>query len=342
MELFKILFLNLIFFIWKIKTILCSYSSRENFSKQKEELNTFNNKRLLSNSLCTIQNCLVCDKRNECIKCSEGYELDKRRCYSKNCEIFGFCKFCDEYDCLKCIKGYKLNYGICDEKVHSTQKIIIITVIPIIFIFLLIYLFYRYKKKTKERIKTGQILKFSHPKSGYYQLYYEIDNNNNNNNTENNNQETSQNKTLGSTTSETNGEKDTPIIKYCVVCHSKKTYSIADCGCSLCEQHFKNIKSEKEKLICRIHKIYLCCNMSFKMVAKSNIKGNALDKLGLPKCPICKIHDGTQSFNCGCPMRVCENCFNDNVYVFKYNQCPGCGSPYNPMKNTKKKEKSEI
>ena len=205
------------------------------------------------------------------------------------------------------------------------------------------YLCVRYQKKAKERIKTGQILKFSHPKSGYYQLYYEIDNNNSNNNNENNNNiESSQNKSFGSTTSDTNGEKEIPVIKYCVVCHSKKTYSIADCGCSLCEKHFKNIKSEKERLICRIHKNYLSCNISFKMVAKSNIKGNALDKLGLPKCPICKINDGTQSFNCGCPMRVCENCFNDNVYVFKYNQCPGCGLSYNPIKNiSKKKKKSD-
>ena len=39
-------------------------------------------------------------------------------------------------------------------------------------------------------------------------------------------------------------------------------------------------------------------------------------------------------------MRVCENCFNSNVYVLKYNQCPGCGMPYVPLKNTKKKIKS--
>ena len=72
------------------------------------------------------------------------------------------------------------------------------------------------------------------------------------------------------------------------------------------------------------------------MTSKSKIKGNALHKLGLPKCPVCKINDGTQSFNCGCPMRVCENCFNDNVYVFKYNQCPGCGKQYTPIQKMKK------
>ena len=39
-------------------------------------------------------------------------------------------------------------------------------------------------------------------------------------------------------------------------------------------------------------------------------------------------------------MRVCEKCFNDNVYVFKYNQCPGCGAPYKPAKSSKKRNKS--
>ena len=31
-------------------------------------------------------------------------------------------------------------------------------------------------------------------------------------------------------------------------------------------------------------------------------------------------------------MKLCEKCFNDNVYILKYNQCPGCGNPYNPKK----------
>ena len=40
-------------------------------------------------------------------------------------------------------------------------------------------------------------------------------------------------------------------------------------------------------------------------------------------------------------MRVCEKCFNDNVYVLKYNQCPGCGMPYVPINTFKKKKKSK-
>ena len=32
-------------------------------------------------------------------------------------------------------------------------------------------------------------------------------------------------------------------------------------------------------------------------------------------------------------MKICEKCFNDNVYILKYNQCPGCGMAYNPQKD---------
>ena len=150
-------------------------------------------------------------------------------------------------------------------------------------------------------------------------------------------QEISQNKSLYSSNSD--DEKLTPEVNLCVVCGSKKTYTIADCGCSLCLDDYKIIKGEKERIKCRIHNIFLSSNISFEMY-KSNLKGNAVEKLGLPICPICKINDGTQGFNCGCPMRVCENCFNSNVYVLKYNQCPGCGMPYVPLKNTRKKRKS--
>ena len=93
-------------------------------------------------------------------------------------------------------------------------------------------------------------------------------------------------------------------------------WCISDCGCSICLDHYKMIKNGNS-IKCRIHNVFITSKISFQMVEKSNIRGNALDKLGLPKCPICKINDGTQSFNCGCPMRVCEKCFNDNVYVFK-------------------------
>ena len=150
--------------------------------------------------------------------------------------------------------------------------------------------------------------------------------------------EFSQNKSLSSGP-EIN-ENPSAEVNYCVVCGSKKTYAIADCGCSLCFEDYKMAKSDKEKIKCRIHNVFLSSNITFE-IYKSNIKGNALEKLGLSKCPICKINDGTQSFNCGCTMKIKKKCFNDNVYVLKYNQCPGCGMPYTPLTKSKKKKKIE-
>ena len=335
MKLFHLFFkFHLIALITKLSHILNTpiESKNNNNLSLDSESNIYKKpKKKLSNEICAIKNCLECDNRNECIACKEGYELDKKRCYNKNCDIYGFCKFCDEYDCLKCKKGYKLIYGICDQKEVSKKKIFLIIFGSIVIILAIIYICIRYKKLSKLRITTGQIIKYMHPKSGFYRLNYEI---------KNGLEDISKNKMLGLPLSTSTGDlptekSDSPVVNLCVVCGNKNVYTIADCGCSICLEHYKIIKKEKN-ITCRVHNIIMASSLSFTMVEKSNIKGNALEKLGLKKCPICKINDGTQSFNCGCQMKVCEKCFNDNVYVFKYNQCPGCGESYVPGKNKKK------
>ena len=336
-----LIYFNLIIFITiKNNNIHCSNSVKNDIDKLEDkniinnnDYNEFINQRKLSSMLCNLKYCIQCNNKNECIKCKDGYALIEDKCYSKNCEIFGFCKYCDEYDCLKCEKGYKLNYGVCAKKEISKKLLLLKICIPIIIVILIIYLCLYKIKKAKEKIETGQVIKFLHPKSGFYRINYEKFQTNSEEV-----QEFSQNKSLSSSNSDSE-DKMSPEVKLCVVCGSKKTYTIADCGCSLCLDDYKIIKGEKERIKCRIHNVFLSSNISFEMY-KSNIKGNAVEKLGLSKCPICKINDGTQGFNCGCPMRVCENCFNSNVYVLKYNQCPGCGMPYVPIKNTKKKKQS--
>ena len=278
-------------------------------------------------------------ENNNCIKCKEGYELFNKHCYSIRCEVFGFCQYCDDYDCLKCKKGYKLNYGICDKKVISKKIIFLKIIVPIILIILLVYWYLYKRKKAKERIKTGQVIRLKHPKSGFYHINFEKYLATNNNFEEGGMIDFSQNKSLSSNASE-NSENQSIEVNCCVACGSKKTYGIADCGCSLCYDDYKIAKGDKEKIKCKIHNVFLSSNISFE-IFKSNIKGNAVEKLGLSKCPVCKINDGTQSFKCGCPMLLCEKCFNDNVYVFKYNQCPGCGMPYVPVTKIKKKKKNE-
>ena len=321
MKIFSNIFVYFHFFIFFLQIT---------FSKSNES-----KLRIISLTNCT-KNCIKCLEKNECLKCREGFELIDKRCYRTSCDVFGFCKYCDDYDCLKCQRGYKLNYGICDKKVLSKKILFVKIMVPIMVIILLIYYYLYRRKKAKEKIETGQVIKSRHPKSGFYHMNFEKYFQNTS--SEENLSNSSQNKSLSSSVSDPS-ETQSAEVNYCVVCGSKKTYGIADCGCSLCLEDFKLARSDKEKIKCRIHNVFLSANITFE-IYKSNIKGNAVERLGLSKCPICKINDGTQSFNCGCPMRVCEKCFNDNVYVLKYNQCPGCGAPYIPLKIAKKRKKS--
>ena len=299
----------------------------------KQTLTFFiNNRNLEITTLCNIKNCLSCKNPNECAKCKENYELENFRCYSKECSVYGFCQYCDEYDCLKCKKGYKMNYGICDETIHGFEiKLILGIGIPIILISLIIYLYKCIKKKIKTNIETGNILKYRHPKPGNYIILIE----------QNPKKETdlSDSKNTAFSIIESNREKNKAEINCCVVCGKKKIYAFADCRCGLCFEHFKIIKNNKEKIICRIHNVILSKNIIIQLDKKSNYKGNAVEKLGLSLCPICKINQGTQSFNCGCNMRICEKCFYDYVYILKYNQCPGCGKPYIPDRHNIKLRK---
>ena len=315
---------NIFFLLMSLKTFI--------FLLQLKLFSQNGNIRVLS-----INACLKYENKNECIKCKEGFELINKRCYNINCAIFGFCKYCDDYDCLKCQKGYKLNYGICDKKVLSKKIIFLKIIIPLIVIIFIIYICIKRKKKAREIIETGQVIRLRNPRSGFYRMNFNFDKYISNNISEDI-IDFSQNKSLSSSTNE--NIIPSAEVNACVVCGSKKIYGIADCSCSLCLDDYKLAKSDKEKIKCRIHNVFLSSNISFE-IYKSNLKGNAVEKLGLSKCPICKINDGTQSFNCGCPMRVCEKCFNDNVYVLKYNQCPGCGMPYVPITKTKKKKKNE-
>ena len=321
MKIFSNIFVYFHFFIFFLQI---------KFSKSNES-----KLRIISLTNCT-KNCIKCLEKNECLKCREGFELIDKRCYRTSCDVFGFCKYCDDYDCLKCQRGYKLNYGICDKKVLSKKILFVKIMVPIMVIILLIYYYLYRRKKAKEKIETGQVIKSRHPKSGFYHMNFEKYFQNTS--SEENLSNSSQNKSLSSSVSDPS-ETQSAEVNYCVVCGSKKTYGIADCGCSLCLEDFKLARSDKEKIKCRIHNVFLSANITFE-IYKSNIKGNAVERLGLSKCPICKINDGTQSFNCGCPMKVCEKCFNDNVYVLKYNQCPGCGAPYIPLKIAKKRKKS--
>ena len=97
---------------------------------------------------CNIKNCEKCGKTNECKKCKNNFKLLENRCYNTECQIFGFCSYCDEFDCIQCEKGYQLNFGTCDKQVNGFKKKLILGIlIPTIFISIILYIYLYIKKK---------------------------------------------------------------------------------------------------------------------------------------------------------------------------------------------------
>ena len=278
-----------------------------------------------SNQQCTIKNCQNCLDLNSCSICKPNYELYKNQCYSNNCLIYGHCNLCNEYDCIKCENGYKLEYGACDKKEKSKLFIqMLFYTIPTFVIFMIIisYIIYKYKKKLKNTISiiNDNVIKKKHPKCGNYIII----NSEKTNSKIENSINVSNLQTSSSSSYEKEKEQEKKIKLGCVLCNKKRTVFISDCGCNLCKEHYKKIKNG-ENLICPIHNINLEKNFVLTLEKKSDLKGCAIEHLGQQLCPICKVNNGIQGFNCNCNMKLCLKCYNENVYVFKYNTCPGCG-----------------
>ena len=47
----------------------------------------------LSNEICNIKNCLVCENRNECIRCKDGFELNKKDAIVQTVIFMAFVNF---------------------------------------------------------------------------------------------------------------------------------------------------------------------------------------------------------------------------------------------------------
>ena len=302
---------------------------------------TTSNTHILS-TICDIKNCLSCVNRNECGKCQDGYIKISHRCYSQNCKLYGFCLYCDEYDCLKCELGYKLEYGLCDKYEEKTLKgkiifYLILTLLILCIIILLLLSLICWRKKKKKNFNLNNLFKYKKIKPGNYLLLNEE-------------QGIIHNKELTDSTTNMK-EKDNSVehlktatkskINFshnCIICGRHSDIK-ADCGCCLCNTHWREINNNPNKrYICRTHKVYLVKTWLFKLNQKTHYKGNAIDKLGLDLCPICKMNKGSVSFSCGCSLKVCPKCYNDYVFVFKYNKCPGCGAV---CKATDKKQKDK-
>ena len=300
----------------------------ETFTNKNIDMNNNTIKENIStNSInCNIKNCEKCKNANKCLKCKDNYKLLDNHCYNTQCQIFGFCSYCNEFDCIQCLKGYKLNFGTCDRTVNGFKiKLIFGILIPTLVISAIIYLYIYLKKKNQQIIESGKVINLKHPLPGNYIILPET----------HVEEQSTESFSKSSNITQTNESTDDGDIKNCIVCGKKTIYAFADCGCGLCKEHWKYMKNNNnEKIMCRKHGTPLK-SIIFSLDNKSNIKGHAVEKLGLKICPVCKINNGTQSFNCQCNTKICEKCFNDNVYFLQYNQCPGCGMPFNPQKENK-------
>ena len=156
-------------------------------------------------------------------------------------------------------------------------------------------------------------------KSGSYIIVHHLKDDLNNNNSIENNNFNSFNKSYCSHSLNFEKKHNNKNNNKCILCNKKNIFCFADCGCSVCYEHYLIIKNEEMKINCPIHNIILKKSYSIQLQKKSSLKGNAIEQLGQMICPLCKIYPA-----------LCTKCFNDNVFVFKYNQCPGCGKPYNP------------
>jgi hypothetical protein len=201
------------------------------------------------------------------------------------------------------------------------------------------FLIYKKKSKKKYKVINADILKEIKPKNGQYMIintmnlnnngYIQFDNSSKNLIDENKSSFNVLN--INHNNSNIKPNKDS-----CVICNKKEIYSIRKCGCALCKEHTFDKTNLEGNLLCPIHNISLNKGFVFQKINNKLIKiKNNEDYKNLlyykekyKICYICKENKGTCSFNCGCPVLLCNKCFNDNIYVFKLKKCPGCKKSY--------------
>ena len=285
---------------------------------------------------CYVANCNYCASKDQCDQCKPGFELLNSKCYSTKCQIFRKCKYCTEFDCVHCEKGYKVSYGFCeiDENLFKLHILLgVILPIFILFIIILSCIIYcrRKKKKISQKVISADIVGQRKPTSGQY-IIINTTNINNSGTISFNDEKNESNTPLGIInkikknviSSKFKHNNSSGNINHCVLCE-KSIFSFSNCGCGLCKEH--SLQKDQK---CPIHNSLLEDNMVIKKEKKKLEKKNSHNEDDVKICPVCKIKNGTVSFNCGCPVLLCTKCFNDNVYVFKFNRCPGCNKPYDP------------
>ncbi len=290
----------------------------------------FNNNPFVSKqNKCNIANCLECLSINECKLCKPDFISAENKCYLKECSLFGSqCKYCTEFDCISCIQGYKVSYGFCEKEEYLLflEKFLgfILPTFLLIVLFIFVVIYKKNKKNgLKKKIVKAEIIYKKRPSTGQYIIY--------NNNEDNINEENKENE---DNINNNNNNENEQFINFdlssefssssnnCAICGKKNIFSFSICGCALCKEH------SVQNLICPIHNIQLnrkfYIKKSFDSVEIIENDKNKYIKL----CSVCNAEPATTNFNCGCPVTVCNKCFNDNIFLFKIKKCPGCNKDY--------------
>lgn len=315
--------------------------------------------KLMNSSIqvCSTRYCQSCNEIGNCEVCRSGFELINKKCYSTSCEIYGPCKYCSEFDCLKCDSGFQILYGFCEEseEVSNLRMILIISIGGALSIITGIILglccLMKNRINANGRTIAATMLKNKHIPSGEYiivnpekraQFHTPNPSSNNMLDVYTINSPTVSYNFYQSQVQKVPDEKDSTSvyanestitvnsIDSCVICGDKKILSFTHCGCALCPTHTYAMNNQTEILTCPQHQTIITEAFIIKRDKKTKIKGNAIRQLGqtIQICPVCNLSPGTNNFNCGCPILLCSHCFNDNINVFKYKKCPGCGNPY--------------
>ena len=302
---------------------------------------SLNNNPFISNTKtlnkCNISNCLECSNFNECKICKADYININNKCFLKECSIFGNeCKYCSEFDCMSCKKGFKISYGFCEKEEYLVflEKFLglFLPIFIMFVLFIFIFIFSKNSKNlNKNKIVKAEIIKKKRPSTGQYIIY-----NNNQNNIKEEKKEKQNDEVSNQNTNLTEIEQ---FINFedihsefsigsnnCIICGRKCIFSFSVCGCAICREH--SVPQKGQTLICPKNNIPLNRKLYIKKSYK-NLDIIPKDKNKYIKlCPICNIEPAVKSFNCGCPLKICNKCFNDNLYIFQIKRCPNCNIPY--------------
>lgn len=279
---------------------------------------------------CYDSNCQECSNQRLCEECKSGFALVKGNCYYTQCSIYGQCDYCTEYDCIQCQPRFKLSYGFCEAtKDYIRLEVLFGVLLPlsIVIILSLMIIFIRRKRLRiqSKKVISADILSKKRPPPGQYIIINTTNITNSGVLNINNTQASESNLTVRQ---EDNSNTNTSKLSVgeCIFCRDKSIFSFTACGCGLCKKHYK--ESKGELVYCPNHQSPIVESLVIKK-GRKELRVERLDNSSQCKmCYVCKIHQGTMSFNCGCPILLCSNCFNHNVFVFKFQRCPGCNEPY--------------